>query len=171
MIFLNMCPLGCRGLYYGTLSASIALRFTQLLHSHEVTTARHYSGFKRGDRASSQVATRMPLASSTAASSSGPWTTPDDYPPGYQVVLDIGPVVTVRRAQLSPLPIQAPPGLTRAILLAERLHKIVANLSRQLLPTFSVQVIPTDSILTEPCVRVTQPLVQPSGKRIVGINP
>jgi hypothetical protein len=34
-----MCPLGWLGFYLGTLSASIALRFTQLLHFHEVTTS------------------------------------------------------------------------------------------------------------------------------------
>ena len=39
LIFLDMFPLGWLGLYYGTLSASTALRFTQLLHPHEVTTS------------------------------------------------------------------------------------------------------------------------------------
>ena len=34
-----MCLLGWLRLYDGTLSASIALRFTQLLHPHEVTTS------------------------------------------------------------------------------------------------------------------------------------
>ena len=39
LIFLNMCPLGGLGQNHGALSASIALRFTQLLHPHNVTTS------------------------------------------------------------------------------------------------------------------------------------